>query len=226
MHRLFESHIRQILDDRKPKTLLEIGVLRGDCTLQLLEWCAANGAHLTSLDPVAWEGELPEEVKQALPGYKYKRGQQGFEEWVVVPKGLEEVFRRGLQTHWTCLKTRSLDYLNSPEFRGFDLYLIDGDHNYFTVTRELERIHQHSKPGDVLLFNDVTGPWARRDLYYDPDFIPTEYRHTKKQGVRTAIDDFLDRSSQKRLWWRRDCPYRFCLLTKKQNGLGVLARIA
>ena len=120
MFQLFDSHIKPILDARKPKTLLEIGVLRGDSTLKLLEWCAANGAHLTSLDPVAWEGGLPEEVKQPMPGYEYKRGQAGFEDWSIVPLALEEVFKRGLDHHWTCRKTRSLDYLGSEEFIGFD----------------------------------------------------------------------------------------------------------
>lgn len=224
MHRLFESHIRPILDDRQPKTILEIGVLRGDCTLQLLEWCSANAAHLTSLDPVAWDGELPEEVKQPLPGYKYKRGQEDFKDWVIVPQGLEEVFRRGLQTYWTCVKTRSLDYLDSPAFNGFDLYLIDGDHNYFTVTRELELIHRRFKDRDILLFNDVTGAWAYSDLYYDPEFIPAEYICGRKQGVLPAINDFLDSLSQKRLWRRKDCPYSFRIVTKEHNGLAVMTR--
>ena len=224
MHGLFESHILDILDQRKPKTILEIGVLRGESTLQLLRWCAENRAHLTSLDPVAWEGELPEEVKRPMEGYEYKRGQEGFDDWVVHPQGLEEVFRSGLERNWTCLKTRSLDYLASPDFKGFDLYMIDGDHNYYTVTKELETIHQHFKPEDIVLFNDVVGPYATRDLYYDPDFIPPEYIRGRKQGVMTAVNDFLDNLSEKRLWMRKNCPYQFKLLTKKRNGLGVLTR--
>ena len=225
MYQLFDSHIRPILELRQPKSLLEIGVLRGDSTLRLLEWCAANSAHLTSLDPVAWEGDLPDEIKQPVDGYLYKRGQPGFEDWTVAPAALEEVYRRGLDQHWTCLKKRSLDYLVSPEFNGFDVYLIDGDHNYYTVTKELELIHSRCKSGDLLLFNDVTGAWARRDLYYDPEFIPNEFRGGKRQGVRTAIEDFLDRSSQKRWWWRKDCPYLYRLVTRKHNGLGVLTRV-
>ena len=226
MHRLFDSHTRRILDEHKPKALLEIGVLRGDSTLKLLEWCASNGAHLTSLDPVAWDGDLPEEVKQPMPAYEYKRGQDGFEDWTIVPKALEEVFQRGLDRYWTCLKTRSLDYLDLPEFKGFNFYLIDGDHNYYTVSRELELIHRHSKAGDIVLFNDVAPPYARKDLYYDPKFIPAEYLNGRKQGVLTAIEDFLDSLSQKWLWKRKNCPYRFRVLTKKHNGLGVLTRVS
>ena len=224
MHNLFDSHIQSILDERKPKTILEIGVLRGECTLKLLEWCSANGAHLTSLDPVTWEGDLPDEVKLPLQGYKYKRGQSGFEDWTIVPKGIEEVFRRGLDVHWTCVKKRSLDYLGSPEFSGSEVYLIDGDHNYYTVSRELELIHRHRNPQDILLFNDISGVWARRDHYYDPEFIPDEWIGGRKQGVLTAIHDFLDGLSQKRLWWRKSCPYRFRIVTRKHCGLGVLTQ--
>lgn len=225
MHRLYESYIRSILNRRNPQTILEIGVLRGDSTLQILEWCAESGAHLTSLDPVEWEGDLPEDVKRPMEGYEYKRGQEGFDDWTITPKGLEEVFRRGLDANWTCVKRRSLDYMNSDEFGGFELYLIDGDHNYYTVTRELELMHQHFKPGDIALFNDVAGDYAKRDMYYDPEFIPEEHRNGPKQGVLTAINDFLDGLSEKRLWRRKNCPYSFRILTKKHYGLGALTRL-
>jgi hypothetical protein len=117
-----------------------------------------------------------------------------------------------------------LDYLASPAVQAFDLYLIDGDHNHFTVTRELELIQPNFKTGDAILFNDVTGAWARRDLYYDPDFIPAEHIRGRRQGVLTAINDFLDSGSRKLLWMRKNCPYRFRLLTRKHCGLGVLTR--
>ena len=223
---LFESHILPILEERQPKTILEIGVLRGDTTLKLLEWCSANKAHLTSIDPVAWDGELPERIKEPWPGYKYKRGQPDYEDWVIVPVGLEEVFRRQLEANWTCIKTRSLEYLGGPEFKGFDLYLIDGDHNHYTVTCELNLIKPYFKPKDALIFDDVCGPWAKKDMYYDPDFIPSEHYRGRRQGVLTAINDFLDSNSERRLWMRKNCPYKFQMLTKKRYGLGVLTRIA
>jgi len=224
MYQLFDSHIKPILDERKPKTILEIGVLRGDSTLKLLEWCADNNSHLTSLDPVAWEGDLPKEVKKPMDSYQYKRGQAEFDNYSVPPHALEEVFKRGLDSNWTCVKTRSLDYLDTPDFKGFDAYIIDGDHNYYTVYRELELIHQKYKPTDVVLYNDISGSWARRDLYYDPSFIPPEYVDGQKQGVLTAINAFLDFHSEKMLFWRKNCPYRFKIMTKKHNGLGILTK--
>ena len=88
MHRLFESHVKVLLEKHRPKKLLEIGVLRGENTLNLLEWCAENGAHLTSLDPVQWAGDLPEELKQSFKGYKYKRGQEKFDSFTIIPESV------------------------------------------------------------------------------------------------------------------------------------------
>jgi hypothetical protein len=61
-----------------------------------------------------------------------------------------------------------------------DLYLIDGDHNYWTVSSELQAISAASKDRDhfpLLLLNDVSWPAARRDQYYDPTRLPPEAVH-------------------------------------------------
>jgi hypothetical protein len=61
-----------------------------------------------------------------------------------------------------------------------NLVLIDGDHNYYTVSNELELIHAAWRARDVsgaILLHDVGFPTAERDFYYDPDTIPAEARH-------------------------------------------------
>src|SRR3954453_21153321 len=58
-----------------------------------------------------------------------------------------------------------------------DAVVIDGDHNYYTVSEELRLIGERA--GDalpLLLFHDVCWPHARRDDYFEPDLIPDEYR--------------------------------------------------
>ena len=73
---------------------------------------------------------------------------------------------------------RSLDFLRANPEAGFDLYLVDGDHNYFTVRHELEEIFSPRRPGRaVALVHDVLWPCGRRDFYYDRDSIPPEFRH-------------------------------------------------
>lgn len=81
------------------------------------------------------------------------------------------------------VKSNSLDALASgggigPDSR-FDCILIDGDHNWYTVFNELRLIHERAllRPGGYIFLHDVDWPYGRRDLYYQPDTIPAEFRH-------------------------------------------------
>lgn len=69
-----------------------------------------------------------------------------------------------------------------------DAFIIDGDHNYHTVSEELNLIAQRSADAEMplLLFHDVCWPNARRDSYYAPDRIPDDYRSTIAEGVGIA----------------------------------------
>lgn len=80
-----------------------------------------------------------------------------------------------------------------PAMEVPDAFVIDGDHNYFTVSEELrliaERVSQTSGSMPLLLFHDVCWPHARRDTYYAPDRIPDEYRSTMVEGVGIFPDE-------------------------------------
>jgi hypothetical protein len=75
-------------------------------------------------------------------------------------------------------KGLSLEVL--PQLTGpFQCVLIDGDHNWYTVYNELKLISERKllPEGGIIFFHDVDWPWARRDMYYQPEVIPPEYRH-------------------------------------------------
>jgi hypothetical protein len=57
--------------------------------------------------------------------------------------------------------------------------IIDGDHNYYTVSEELRLIAERAAGANLplLLFHDVAWPHARRDDYFDPGLIPEDSRH-------------------------------------------------
>ena len=59
-----------------------------------------------------------------------------------------------------------------------DAVIIDGDHNYFTLSEELRLIAERAggDPLPLLMFHDVCWPHARRDTYYDAERIPAEKR--------------------------------------------------
>jgi hypothetical protein len=66
------------------------------------------------------------------------------------------------------------------ELEHVDAWVIDGDHNWYTVYNELKRVDGIcARDGKPLLafLHDVAWPWARRDLYYAPDRIPAAFRH-------------------------------------------------
>jgi hypothetical protein len=65
-----------------------------------------------------------------------------------------------------------------------DAVILDGDHNYYTVSQELRVIGDRA-PGDdlpLLLFHDVGWPHARRDAYYMPELIPESERQPLHEG--------------------------------------------
>jgi hypothetical protein len=67
----------------------------------------------------------------------------------------------------------SLDVL--PTLEACDAYLIDGDHNYFTVASELALIAGTATAAGthpLLVLDDVGWPSGHRDQYYNPDSLP------------------------------------------------------
>ena len=58
--------------------------------------------------------------------------------------------------------------------------LVDGDHNWFTVYHELKMLadgaRQARAPLPIIIMHDVFWPYGRRDLYYEPERVPEEFR--------------------------------------------------
>ena len=89
-------------------------------------------------------------------------------------KETEQLFNK--YKHTKLLKDYSLDVLSQC---SADAYLIDGDHNYYTVYNELQycwEISDHADKHFLAFLHDVGWPWGRRDLYYNPNMIPVPFR--------------------------------------------------
>lgn len=65
-----------------------------------------------------------------------------------------------------------------------DVVIIDGDHNYWTVSEELRLIAERAPERELplLLFHDVSWPHARRDSYWDLEQIPQQHRQPNVEG--------------------------------------------
>jgi hypothetical protein len=67
-----------------------------------------------------------------------------------------------------------------------DAVVLDGDHNYYTLSNELRLIAERAPEGrmPLLVFHDVCWPLARRDQYAAPDRIPEEHRHPYGEDIK------------------------------------------
>jgi hypothetical protein len=131
-------------------------------------------------------------------------------------------FDFGAAGHLVNHNARSLEAL--PLIERPDAVLIDGDHNWYTVTEELRLLERMSTLWPVTFVHDIGWPYGRRDMYYEPESIPAEYRQPyarsgmvpgrsplspdgrnavlanatheggPRNGVLTAVEDFMDES--------------------------------
>ncbi|QMV40247.1 class I SAM-dependent methyltransferase [Cohnella cholangitidis] len=82
-----------------------------------------------------------------------------------------------------------------PLIEKYDLLLIDGDHNWYTVYNELklaERMAERSGQFPIVMLHDTQWPYGRRDMYYYPESIPAEMRKLyAKRGMRRGRSKLL-----------------------------------
>lgn len=97
------------------------------------------------------------------------------------------------------LEGNSLEILPSILNQGlkFDVILIDGDHNYHTVSQEMTFVDRLLKNQGIVIVDDYDGKWSERDLFYSerPGYESinnlTKRLKTEKEGVKPAVDDWL-----------------------------------
>jgi len=178
------------LDASEARSVTEIGAYAGDLTRLLLEWAAGSGARVVAVDPTPHPSLV--ELSETHPQLE------------LIQEASHEALR---------------------QIPLADAVIIDGDHNYYTVSEELRLIDERA-PGPqipLLMLHDVGWPHGRRDAYWDPERIPDEHRQPtlarpfifpgepgvvdtgmpmyaaaereggRRNGVRTALEDFLDR---------------------------------
>jgi cephalosporin hydroxylase len=202
------------LDASGAKSVAEVGAYAGDLTRVLLDWAAAVGGRVVAIEPTPQPHLV--ELSERHPELELIR-----------------------ETSHTALR-----HLPLP-----DAVIIDGDHNYYTVSEELRLIDEKAPGPEIplLMFHDVGWPHGRRDAYWTPERIPEGHRQSTvkrpflfpgepgvvdegmpmysaaareggpRNGVLTALEDFLDRREDLRLAtlppffgfgvvWHRDAP--------------------
>lgn len=194
MNRMWENIMLPIIKFKNIKYIVEIGADEGINTKNILNYCIDNNAKLVSIDP--------------KPNFDVN------------------LFQKEYNDYFTFFKELSLERL--PFLNDYDCILIDGDHNWYTVFNELQIIGKNFVQDNfpLIFLHDVSWPYGRRDLYYNPEDIPSDYlndysklgmhpdseellpeyglntdlfnankENTPKNGVLTAIEDFMKESS-------------------------------
>jgi Methyltransferase domain len=99
-----------------------------------------------------------------------------------------------------------------------DAIILDGDHNYYTLSRELEIVWERSAGAGgtlpLLLVHDVCWPHGRRDDYYAPERIPARERQPIEADRSVYPDEPGTRPS--------GLPYRFPAAREGGPRNGVL----
>jgi hypothetical protein len=193
MQRFWETVIEPIFELVRPDVIVEIGSDQGNNTENLVGFCRKTGATLHVIDPA--------------PGYDVAEWRR--------EHGEQFIFHDDL----------SLNTL--PEIDGFDAVLIDGDHNWYTVFNELKLIErlceQRSQDFPLVVLHDIGWPYGRRDLYYDPETIPEEYRKPhEKKGMLPGIRGLLEEGGMNRHLWNavREAELQSGVLTAVEDFLG------
>jgi hypothetical protein len=144
----WDAVVKPLLGASHARTVVEVGIAAGATTTKLLESAGELDFVVHGIDPA------PSETLDL------------------------EALIRDSDGRFVLHRERSLQAL--PRIRDADVVLLDGDHNWYTVFNELEtlaRVAAEERRDFPLTFlHDVDWPYGRRDLYYDPDSIPEEYR--------------------------------------------------
>lgn len=234
MRYAWDTFLAPLVDILKPKRLVEVGAYLGDGTHRILEYCRPNGGFVHVIDPLAQEPDL--------------RQQQ---------QGIFDGLARDNPEHFKFHCARSVPLLD--ELGPYDMILIDGDHNWYTVIEELRAVERMALSHGIvplIALDDIGWPHGRRDAYFAPEVVPAEYRHPYRQcgivpgqsamveggapfsdflhaeheggprnGVRTAVEDFLQETTLDLAY--REIPLRSgttVLVPRDDTPTGALVR--
>lgn len=169
---IVKQFIASLPPEHQP-TFLEVGVDRGVTFLSLVAYLARSRETFAA---VGIDIVVHEQVPLVLQNLDLTEKQRAF-----------------------CIRGNSLEVL--PQLirtnARFDVLLLDGDHNYHTVSREMELLERLTYPHSLVVIDDYDGRWAERDLWYskrdgyEENVLATQPVETEKHGVRAAVDEWL-----------------------------------
>ncbi len=171
---LIKQFIHQQVPEERAPTVLEVGIDRGVTMIPIVAFLARTRQAFAY---VGLDIKIQDQVQLMLANLDLMETQQAY-----------------------CVPQNSLEALPKLVEQGmkFDVVLIDGDHNYHTVSEEMKHVEALTQPGAIVICDDYDGRWSERDLWYAerPDYedvkLATTKVETEKHGVKPAIDEWLE----------------------------------
>ncbi len=105
---------------------------------------------------------------------------------------------------------RNKSVVSLQQQRPCDAYILDSDHNYYTVRSELDLIDATCSSIDrpyLAFVHDIGWPCGRRDFYFAPEEMPVEAVHPHKKDPYLAIGELallteFGETGARHLWGR------------------------
>lgn len=169
---LVKQYLHQLPKAHFP-TLLEVGIDRGVTLFPLVVFLARTRDHFMAMGV---DVKVQEQVQLVLHNIDLTQQQLAY-----------------------CVEGNSLSVLPKLIEQGmkFDVVLLDGDHNYHTVSEELKHLEALTRPNSLVVIDDYDGRWSERDLWYaeregyEDVKLATPRTDTDKHGVKPAVDEWL-----------------------------------
>ena len=149
-------------------------------------------ANLIEIWTQCFEAVAPKSVLEV--GAEHGRLTEALLEWAV-PRGVRVIAvepdplpgllaLRARHPELELLEMTSLEALERIQMP--DVIALDGDHNHYTLSRELSLIRERC-PGasfPLVILHDLGWPLGRRDQYHEPERIPPDHRQPCAAGIR------------------------------------------
>ena len=176
------TKIHRIREDNRSVRILEIGVDRGQTSLILMSSLIARDI------PFVWTGVdirsdacLTQQITlmEGVDHYRFKKVSN-------------------VESFAVYVQENSLDFLRKNQ-NVYDLVLIDGDHNYDTVSEELSHLERITHEFSLVICDDYEGRHSGKDSFY-ADYESHKAlkglsknleKDKNKGGVKAAIDEFM-----------------------------------
>ena len=186
----YYEFIRDRLKSVEAPSILEIGVDKGQMFLPLLSYLTANHEEFI-LSGVDIKFDEAMQIKLQIMENELDSNKQ---------------FLLFYEDSSLNVLPRFTSFMKETNQEGmFDVILVDGDHNYHTVSQEFRHVPGLLKPGGMIIVDDYSGRWAHQDEYFSelPEYKDNKFatkredtEHPEKKGVKPAIDEFLENNPE------------------------------